>query len=87
MKTMTATDIVRNFRHVLDVMERNAEEITIVRNNKPVARIIPGVPCMSAIEVLGDLYRTIEPDEGKRWLDDAGKINRHISGKVRDPWR
>jgi len=87
MRTMTATDIVRNFRHVLDGIEHSTEEITIIRNNRPVARILPGAPHMTALEALSDLYHTIETDEGEHWLKDSARINRCISGKVRNPWR
>ncbi|MCL5408682.1 MAG: type II toxin-antitoxin system Phd/YefM family antitoxin [Candidatus Omnitrophica bacterium] len=87
MKEMTATEVVRNFRHVLDGIENTLEEVTIIRNNRPVARILPEVMQMTALEALADLYRTIEPIEGERWLKDLSKINQRISGKVRNPWR
>ena len=86
MKTMSATDVVRNFRHVLDILEHSSEEITVIRNHRPVARLVSGVAHMTALEALVDLHCTIEPEEGEKWLADMKKINKSVSGKVRNPW-
>ena len=58
MKTLSVTEIARNFSAVMDGVETDQEEIIVVRNNKPIARVIPEPPAQNAIEVLGDLYRT-----------------------------
>ena len=55
MRTLSATEISRNFSHVLDLLEHGGEEIVIIRNKHPVARLIPGAPRMTALEAFGDL--------------------------------
>jgi len=60
MKTMTVTEVARNFSSVMDGIEAGQEEIILIRNRKPVARLIPEPPEMTALEVLGDLYRTLD---------------------------
>jgi len=86
MKTMTATEVSRNFSRVLDTLERGDEEIVVLRGRHPVARLVPGAPRMTALEALGDLYRTLDDAEGKAWLDDMAGADRRLGREVRDPW-
>ena len=86
MKTITATEAARNFSRVLDMLEHGSEEIVVLRNNHPVAKLIPGAPRMTALEALADLYRTLPDDEGSAWLKDAGKLDQSLRRQVRDPW-
>ena len=41
MKMLTVTKVARNFSAVMDGVERNHEEIILVRNQKPIARLVP----------------------------------------------
>ena len=75
MKTMTVTEVARNFSSVMDGVESDQEEIVLMRNQKPVARLVPEPPEMNALEVLGDLYRTID-DETANELTEAIKSAR-----------
>lgn len=86
MHTVTATELARNFREMLDRVEFKHEELVIVRNNHEVARIIPGPAAMTALEAMADIYRTLPEDAGKEWLKDSKKIKSKLSDKVRDPW-
>jgi antitoxin (DNA-binding transcriptional repressor) of toxin-antitoxin stability system len=70
---------------MLNRVEFQHEELLIVRNNTPVARLIPGPATMTAAEAFGDLYRTLPPEAGEGWLADS-RINDDISDEVRDPW-
>lgn len=70
MLTMTATEVNRNFRRVLDSLGRNGLEIVVIRNRQPVARLVPGTPRMTAIEALADLHRTLDDREAETWLAD-----------------
>ena len=83
---MTATEVSRNFSRVLDTLERGDEEIVVLRGRHPVARMVPGAPRMTALEALGDLYRTLDDAEGKAWLDDMAGADRRLGREVRDPW-
>lgn len=86
MRTMTATEVSRNFRKVLDSLERGHEEIVVVRHHHPIARIIPGTARMTALEALADLHRTLDEKEGEAWLKDAAGADRLLVAERRDPW-
>jgi antitoxin (DNA-binding transcriptional repressor) of toxin-antitoxin stability system len=62
VKCLTATEVARNFSQVLDDVEESHEEVVIVRNRRMIARIIPEPEEQNALEVLGDLYRTLEDE-------------------------
>ena len=86
MTTVTATEATRNFSRVLDLVEHESEEIVIHRNNQPVAKPVPGAARMTALEALGDLYRTLPDAEGAAWHEDARRMDRRLRKQVRDPW-
>ena len=71
MKTITATELARNFRQYLDQVEHQGEELVVVRNQHQVAKIVPGPVTMTAIDAMTDLYRTLPADAGKNWLRDS----------------
>ncbi len=62
MKTRSVTDVARHFSAVLDQIERDQEEIVLVRNKRHVARLVPEAPRQDALSVLGDLYRTLDDE-------------------------
>ena len=41
-------------------VETNQEEIIVVRNNKPIARLVPEAPAQNALEVLGRCEEQLE---------------------------
>ncbi len=89
MKTLSVTEVARNFSAVLDGVEREQEEVVLVRNRRQIARLIPEPPAQTALEVLGDLYRTL--DEGAAAalaaaIDGAKKGRRGRLDELRDPW-
>jgi len=89
MKTLTVTEVARNFSAVLDNVEREQEEVVLVRNRRRIARLVPEPPARNALEVLGDLYRTL--DEGTAdalaaAIGGAKKGGRGTLDELRDPW-
>ena len=89
MKTLTVTEVARNFSAVLDGVEREQEEVVLVRNHRPIARLVPEPPARDALEVLGDLYRTLDDgtaDALAAAIDRAKKGKRGTLGELRDPW-
>ena len=84
MKTITATELARNFRQYLDQVEHQGEELVVVRNQHQVAKIVPGPVTMTAIEALADLYRTLPAAAGKNWLRDS-RIGA-TAKELRDAW-
>jgi len=86
MLTMTATEVARRFSKVLDRLEFGTEEIAIVRNNHTVAKLVPGAPRMTAMEVFGDLYGVLGDEEGAHWLRDTRGADSRLTSVLSDPW-
>lgn len=73
MKTITATQLARNLRRVLDQLASEREELVIERNRRQVARLVPGPAHQNALEVLADLYRTLPEEAAATWEADSRK--------------
>ena len=89
MKTRSVTDVARNFSAVLDAVERNQEEIVLVRNTRRIARLVPEPPRQDALSVFGDLYRRLDEATAEAL---SAAIASHRSGRrgrvseLKDPW-
>jgi len=89
MKTLTVTEVARNFSHVLDKVERDQEEVVLVRNRQRVARLVPEPAARTALEVFGDLYRTIDDATAEAILEGINGARRSKAGtlgELRNPW-
>ena len=89
MKTLTVTDAARNFSAVMDGVEANQEEIVLVRNRKPIARLVPEPAMQDALEVFGDLCGTLDDETGEalgKAIRDARKGARGTLSELRNPW-
>lgn len=87
MITITATELVLNFRKFLDNVELKGEEIVIVRNNQAVARLIPGSTHQTALEAMVDLYRTLPEKAAAGWLIDSRHPGEtELDQELKDPW-
>ena len=49
MLKITATELARKFKQMMNLVEFKGEELIIVRNNHQVAKIIPGPATMTAL--------------------------------------
>lgn len=87
MKTITATELARNLRQVLDRLATDGEEIVVERNHREIARIVPG-PChQTALEAMSDLYRALSPEAAAGWAENGRKpASDTVEEGVRDPW-
>lgn len=89
MKTLSVTDVARNFSAVLDAVERDQEEIVLVRNQRHVARLVPEAPRQDALSVFGDLYRTLDDETADALSAAIASQRKRRRGRVaelRDPW-
>ncbi len=89
MKTLTVTEVARNFSAVMDGVESEQEEIVLVRNHKPIARLVPEPQAQNALEVLGDLYRTLDDktaDALAAAISSGKKTKRGTLNELRNPW-
>ena len=89
MKTLTVTEVARNFSAVMDGVESEQEEIVLVRNQRPIARLVPEPQAQNALEVLGDLYRTLDDDTANALaeaIQSGKKTKRGTLNELRNPW-
>jgi antitoxin (DNA-binding transcriptional repressor) of toxin-antitoxin stability system len=87
MKTITATELARNLRQVLDRLAAGGEEIVIERNHQMVARILPGTARQTALEAMADLYRTLPEEAAAGWLESGRQaFGSQLDKDLRDPW-
>jgi antitoxin (DNA-binding transcriptional repressor) of toxin-antitoxin stability system len=89
VKTITATELARNLRRVLDRLVIEGEEVVIERNREQIARLVPGPAQQTALEAMADLYRTLPPDAADTWEADSRKgrwKGSRLDKGVRDPW-
>ena len=89
MRTITATELARNLRRVLDRMVIEGEEIVIERNREQVARLLPGPARQTALEAMADLYRTLPEDAAATWEADSRRgrwKGSRLDKGIRDPW-
>ena len=85
MVEMTVTEFSRNLSTIFNRIEYKNEEIVLLRHNHRIARLIPGSFALTALEAMGDLYRTLSEDAGKDWLEES-IIPGSIDSEMRDPW-
>ena len=89
MKTITATNLARNLRRVLDRLAIEGEEIVIERNREQIARLVPGPARQNALEAMADLYRTLPEDAASAWEADSRRgrwKGSRLDKGIRDPW-
>jgi len=89
MKTLTVTEVARNFSAVVDTVERDQEEIVLVRNRRQVARLVPEAPRQDAMEVFGDLYRTLDDKTAEALSAAVASHRKSRRGRVselKNPW-
>jgi antitoxin (DNA-binding transcriptional repressor) of toxin-antitoxin stability system len=89
MKTMTVTEAARNFSRVLNDVVEGQEEIVLIRNHRQIVRLIPEPPAQTALEVLGDLYRTLDNETADALLEGIRKSRKFGHGtlkSLKNPW-
>jgi len=89
VKTLSVTDVARNFSAVLDALERDQEEVVLVRNQRHVARLVPEADRQDALSVFGDLYRTLDDETAEALsaaLASQRKGRRGRVAELRDRW-
>lgn len=89
MRILNVTEVARNFSSVLDRVEKDQEEVVLVRNHRQIARLVPEPPAQDALAVLGDLHRTLDDetaDELAARVAETRKTKRGKLNELRDPW-
>lgn len=84
MQTISATDLARNTREILDKVASCGETVAIERNHIMVAKIVPSERNMTASQALAGLELPIyTPQQAAAWLKDSKE---DFNQAVRDPW-
>jgi antitoxin (DNA-binding transcriptional repressor) of toxin-antitoxin stability system len=89
MKSLSVAVIARNFRRVLDALERDREEVMIVRKRRPVARLVPEPRRQDALGFFGDLDRTLDQRTGSAVASSLASLRKCRRGRItelRNPW-
>ncbi len=86
MKVMTDVEFASEVRRVLKEFEGTPEEVVIMHDDRPIARLVPGVPVMVAKEAFGGLAGLLTYEEGEAWLRDMEGFDRPLAEELRDPW-
>lgn len=83
MNTISATELARNTREVLDRVAGNGEVVLVKRNDAAIARILPAEQMMTAAQALAGLTPMLKPTQAARWLKDS---RGSFDNELRDPW-
>jgi antitoxin (DNA-binding transcriptional repressor) of toxin-antitoxin stability system len=83
MYTISATDLARNTRKILDAVASGGETVVVERNHVSIAKIVPPEATMSAAQALEGLQDLLTPRQASAWLFDARK---EFDETVFDPW-
>ncbi len=84
MQTISATDLARNTRAILDRVVARGETVAIERNHTLIAQIAPPERTMTASQALAGLgWPKLAPKQAVAWLKDSRD---HFDDAVRDPW-
>ena len=85
MQTVTATELARRLREILDGVEFRGDALTIVRNKREIAQLLPGPQQMRAKQTFFDLYGIVGEEAAAGWRKD-GDVVESIEEGIRDPW-
>jgi antitoxin (DNA-binding transcriptional repressor) of toxin-antitoxin stability system len=84
MRAISATDLARNTREILDQVAAQGETVVIERNHTIVAQIVPAQRTMTAAQALAGLGPLmLTPKQAVDWIRDS---RGDIDNTVRDPW-
>jgi antitoxin (DNA-binding transcriptional repressor) of toxin-antitoxin stability system len=84
MQTISATDLARNTREIMDRVSSHGETVAIQRNQILIAQIVPARRTMSAAQAIEGLSQTmLTPKQANTWLTESKE---QFSDEVRDPW-
>lgn len=84
MQTISATDLARNTREILDKVITHSETLAVERNHVMIAQIGPPMRTMTAARALdGLMLPVLTLTQAADWLKDS---RGNFGDTVRDPW-
>jgi antitoxin (DNA-binding transcriptional repressor) of toxin-antitoxin stability system len=89
MKTLNINEVSRDFSSVMAAMEAGQEEVLLVRNRKPVSRLVPEPAPQDALEAFGDICGALDDETADALsaaVDVAKKSGKGSVSELRNPW-
>lgn len=83
MTTITATELARHTREILDQVISQGATVAVERNRRVVAEIIPARPTVTVRQLFAELRATLSSEQAQDWLEDS---RRGFDEALRDPW-
>lgn len=84
MQTISATELARNTREILDRVATHGETVSVERNHTLIAQIIPPQRAKTASQILAGLtLPMLTGAQAAAWLKDS---KGDFGDTVRDPW-
>jgi antitoxin (DNA-binding transcriptional repressor) of toxin-antitoxin stability system len=84
MQVISATELARNTRDVLDQVLAQGQTVSIARNQAVIAQIMPSPRTVTAAQALAGLaLPTLTLAQAGAWLHDS---KNDFGDGVRDPW-
>lgn len=83
MPTISATDLARHTREILDTVAHSGETVTIERNHVVIAHLVPPEPTMTAVQAFAGFKPMLTPAQAATWLQDS---KADFDQGLRDPW-
>lgn len=83
MQTVSATELARNTREILDRVAGEGEIVMVERNRRIIARITPPERVMTAAQALAGLQSAMTPRQAAAWLEESRGA---FEETLRDPW-
>lgn len=84
MYTISATDLARNTREVLDQVAQRGQAVAVERNHMLIATIHPAEQTMTAAQALVGLPQPmLTTEQAASWLQNSQE---GFDEAVRDPW-
>jgi antitoxin (DNA-binding transcriptional repressor) of toxin-antitoxin stability system len=82
--TISATDLARNTREILNRVTSAGETVDIERNKNLIARIMPAQRTMTAVQAFAGLQMPmLTTTQANAWLTESKE---NFGDEVRDPW-
>ena len=83
MQTISATDLARHTRQILDTVASRGETVAIERNHIMIAKIMPSEVTMTAAQALAGLHPMLTPRQAAAWIKDS---RGDFEETLHDPW-
>ena len=84
MRTISATELARRTRDILDGIAQGGGTVAIERNRVIIAQITAPDRTMTATQALAGLAPMLTGGQGREWLRDSRRND--FEEAVRDPW-